>query len=92
MSKQISTGGEMAPLSPDPTDHEAGHAGHRTVLANARCVLCKGELDSLKFFPFCSHRCRLTDLGKWASEEYRVPAGDVNAERRAEVGDEFGEE
>ena len=23
--------------------------------------------------PFCSERCRLVDLGKWASEEYRVP-------------------
>ena len=23
--------------------------------------------------PFCSERCRLADLGKWASEEYRVP-------------------
>lgn len=24
--------------------------------------------------PFCSPRCRLTDLGAWASEAYRVPA------------------
>ena len=24
--------------------------------------------------PFCSERCRLTDLGGWASESYRVPA------------------
>ena len=23
--------------------------------------------------PFCSERCRMIDLGKWASEEYRVP-------------------
>ena len=23
--------------------------------------------------PFCSERCRLTDLGGWASENYRVP-------------------
>ncbi|MGQ0547055.1 MAG: DNA gyrase inhibitor YacG [Betaproteobacteria bacterium] len=23
--------------------------------------------------PFCSERCRLIDLGLWASEEYRVP-------------------
>ena len=25
-----------------------------------------------KEFPFCSERCRLLDLGKWASEEYKV--------------------
>jgi uncharacterized protein len=24
--------------------------------------------------PFCSDRCRLSDLGGWASEEYRIPA------------------
>ena len=24
--------------------------------------------------PFCSERCRLIDLGAWASEQYRVPA------------------
>ena len=24
--------------------------------------------------PFCSERCRLTDLGAWASESYRIPA------------------
>ena len=23
--------------------------------------------------PFCSERCRMIDLGKWASESYRVP-------------------
>jgi hypothetical protein len=24
--------------------------------------------------PFCCERCRLTDLGGWASESYRIPA------------------
>ncbi len=23
--------------------------------------------------PFCSERCRLQDLGAWASESYRIP-------------------
>jgi endogenous inhibitor of DNA gyrase (YacG/DUF329 family) len=23
--------------------------------------------------PFCSERCKLTDLGAWAAEKYRVP-------------------
>lgn len=26
--------------------------------------------------PFCSERCRLVDLGQWASEGYRIPARD----------------
>jgi len=25
--------------------------------------------------PFCSERCRVADLGRWASEDYRVDAG-----------------
>jgi endogenous inhibitor of DNA gyrase (YacG/DUF329 family) len=29
---------------------------------------------SNRWRPFCSERCRLTDLGAWASESYRIPA------------------
>ena len=25
------------------------------------------------FRPFCSERCRMVDLGAWATEQYRVP-------------------
>ena len=28
------------------------------------------------FRPFCSERCRLIDLGAWASEQYRVPTNE----------------
>jgi endogenous inhibitor of DNA gyrase (YacG/DUF329 family) len=24
------------------------------------------------FFPFCSERCKLTDLGRWAAGDYRI--------------------
>ena len=36
--------------------------------------MCKKEIiwDGNPFRPFCSERCRLIDLGKWASEEYRI--------------------
>lgn len=27
--------------------------------------------------PFCSERCKLIDLGEWASEGYKVPVKDV---------------
>jgi endogenous inhibitor of DNA gyrase (YacG/DUF329 family) len=30
--------------------------------------------------PFCSERCRLIDLGKWAGEEHRIPAEEHAAE------------
>lgn len=39
-----------------------------------RCPICKGETDSEvdRDFPFCSERCRMQDLGNWASEKYVV--------------------
>ena len=27
--------------------------------------------------PFCSERCKLIDLGAWASDEYRLPTQDA---------------
>jgi len=38
------------------------------------CPICNKEVswqDNL-FRPFCSQRCKLFDLGKWASDEYRI--------------------
>jgi endogenous inhibitor of DNA gyrase (YacG/DUF329 family) len=29
-----------------------------------------------KWRPFCSERCRMIDLGKWAAEDYRLPEQD----------------
>ncbi|PYT67214.1 MAG: DNA gyrase inhibitor YacG [Acidobacteria bacterium] len=39
-----------------------------------RCPICKTETDSEVHadFPFCSERCRMQDLGNWASEKYVV--------------------
>ncbi len=38
------------------------------------CPVCKKQEPwaGNPFRPFCSERCKLTDLGKWASEEYRI--------------------
>ena len=40
------------------------------------CPQC-GELAEYSstntYRPFCSERCRLIDLGQWASENYRIP-------------------
>ncbi len=39
------------------------------------CPICGKEMvwENNPFRPFCSERCRLIDLGKWASDEYRIP-------------------
>ncbi|MBX7143075.1 MAG: DNA gyrase inhibitor YacG [Oligoflexia bacterium] len=44
-------------------------------MSEKRCPTCQSSLPQgeNKFFPFCSHRCRLLDLGAWASEKYRIP-------------------
>ena len=46
-----------------------------------RCPICDTPLgdDTRAFHPFCSKRCKLLDLSRWLSEDYRVagdPAGD----------------
>jgi len=39
------------------------------------CPICKKETSwqNNLFRPFCSERCQLIDLGKWASDEYHIP-------------------
>jgi uncharacterized protein len=39
-----------------------------------KCPICKRPTDSATDadFPFCSDRCRMNDLGNWASEKYVV--------------------
>jgi uncharacterized protein len=40
---------------------------------NLRCPTCKKRVRSDgPEFPFCSERCRLIDLGKWASGAYVI--------------------
>ena len=38
-----------------------------------KCPTCKKETqyEGNRYRPFCSERCKLIDLGKWASEKYR---------------------
>jgi uncharacterized protein len=38
-----------------------------------RCGAFSEYAETNKWRPFCSERCRMIDLGKWASDEYRLP-------------------
>jgi len=43
-----------------------------------RCPQCGRELEENgAFFPFCSRRCRMIDLGRWLGEAYRIPGEPV---------------
>ncbi|MBI5665779.1 MAG: DNA gyrase inhibitor YacG [Nitrospirae bacterium] len=39
-----------------------------------KCPVCKQkkEWQGNPYRPFCSERCKLIDLGAWASEEYKI--------------------
>jgi endogenous inhibitor of DNA gyrase (YacG/DUF329 family) len=38
-----------------------------------KCPICKKEVaPGDPFMPFCSERCRLIDLGNWASGKYVI--------------------
>lgn len=43
----------------------------------ANCPVCGKNVpyrsdDDSRYFPFCSHRCKMIDLGKWLEEEHRI--------------------
>ena len=41
--------------------------------SSLRCHICHTIVTAKdEHFPFCSDRCRLIDLGKWASGAYKV--------------------
>jgi len=51
-----------------------------------RCPTCKAiVLRSDEYFPFCSDRCRVIDLGKWASGGYRISSPILDLELLEEV-------
>jgi uncharacterized protein len=49
------------------------------------CPTCKKDVfwnSDFPFKPFCCDRCRLIDLGEWASENHKIAGSslDVNSE------------
>ncbi|MFN6203842.1 MAG: DNA gyrase inhibitor YacG [Acidobacteriota bacterium] len=42
--------------------------------------------------PFCSERCRLIDLGRWATEEYRVALPEMLPDASVDLFDPTGPE
>jgi endogenous inhibitor of DNA gyrase (YacG/DUF329 family) len=42
-------------------------------IPHLRCPSCRTiVLRTDEYYPFCSDRCRLIDLGKWASGAYKI--------------------
>jgi endogenous inhibitor of DNA gyrase (YacG/DUF329 family) len=55
-------------------------------VTRVRCPQCGNEAPwspENEYRPFCSERCKLIDLGAWASEAYRVPVREEPNEPQA---------
>jgi len=53
------------------------------------CPICRKEINRENpQYPFCSERCRLIDLGNWASGKYVISTPLTPSERVPEVPDE----
>jgi hypothetical protein len=60
-----------------------------------RCPTCRQPVrHDGEDFPFCSERCRVIDLGKWASGKYVVssPVQDAEEGEIQNLGDHADEE
>ena len=48
------------------------------------CPQCGKEVvwnSDSHYRPFCSERCKLIDLGQWATESYRIPQDESGMEK-----------
>ena len=57
---------------------------------SVKCPTCQKDVlwnAESKFKPFCSDRCKLIDLGDWASEKHAIP---VKPEFDADTLDDLG--
>jgi len=52
---------------------DTGQPRKTRVVACPVCARLSEYSPDNPFRPFCSERCKLIDLGRWAAEEYRVP-------------------
>ncbi|HFD11120.1 MAG TPA: DNA gyrase inhibitor YacG [Crenotrichaceae bacterium] len=49
------------------------------------CPTCKKQVQwvqSQQYRPFCCERCKLIDLGDWASEGHRIPGTPVVSDQQ----------
>ena len=51
-------------------------------MACPRCGAKQPYSPKNKWRPFCSERCKIIDLGKWAAEDYRVPEAEKPKEEK----------
>jgi uncharacterized protein len=61
------------------------------VSTTVQCPTCDRVVQwnaSSPWRPFCSERCKLIDLGAWASEQHAIPGNEIEAEDKPKTEDE----
>ncbi len=60
-------------------------------LVEGRCPICRKQVlrEGNRWWPFCSDRCELIDLGRWATEAYRIPGEAADSEGNVAEEQEF---
>lgn len=48
-------------------------------MSQKRCPICKKPSEEA-FFPFCSKRCAMVDLGRWLKGEYVIPGDETSTD------------
>lgn len=58
------------------------------------CPYCKSSVEEKLpgVWPFCSERCKMSDLGAWMQEDYRIPGRSTLEEELEEGADLDSEE
>jgi endogenous inhibitor of DNA gyrase (YacG/DUF329 family) len=57
-----------------------------------RCAYCHAQPVEPRWRPFCSERCKMADLGRWLSGDYRIPGTPhLSAGDNADAEDEAAE-
>ena len=93
--------GDSAPAGPDPPSAHhrgarlrsgrdaAGRARAGRLPSGMKCPICKKEVAlGDPHMPFCSERCRLIDLGNWATGQVRNPGAPRPTETEPDEGQE----
>lgn len=63
-------------------------------MLKVNCPTCQVQVEwkpENKYKPFCSDRCRLIDLGEWASESHVIKGQSLKQELTAQI-DEFSDD
>jgi hypothetical protein len=72
------------------TKRLGSHEPPLTTIRTVKCPRCGKPVPwtrESRYRPFCSERCKMIDLGAWASEAYRVPVVEKDDETSSDDGD-----